>query len=120
MIRRNELVDIPDEPKRFGMPLYKADEYDYFSNLTAFSNAFIGWNYNVLTEDLHTCSLAEGRDYVADKMHDVADQKAIEALDKILIKCGAERKMGDPNEGPSVRYFCRKSSIPASSIPLAR
>ncbi len=24
---------------------------------------------------------------------------------------GAVRKKGDPNEGPSVRYFCRKSSV---------
>lgn len=84
---------------------------NYYSNLTAFSNGFIGWNYKVLTEDLHTCSLAEGCDYVADKMHDDADREAVEALDKILMGYGAVRKKGDPNEGPSLRYFRGKSSV---------
>lgn len=84
---------------------------NFYSNMTAFSNAFIGWNYRVLAENLHTCSLAEGCDYVSDKMHDTADKEVIAALDKILSERGAVRKKGDPNEGPSVRYFCRKSSV---------
>ncbi len=87
------------------------DVKNYYSNQTAFSNAFIGWNYRILSEDLHTCSLAEGCGYVADKMHDAADREVIAALDKILMDGGAVRKKGDPNEGPSVRYFCRKSSV---------
>ncbi len=83
---------------------------NYYSNQTAFSNAFIGWNYKVSAEDPHTCGLAEGCDYVSDKMHDAADREAIEALDHILIEQGAVRKKGDPNEGPSVRYYCGKTS----------
>lgn len=87
------------------------DVKNYYSNVIAFSNGFIGWNYKVLAEDLQTCSLAEGCDYVADKMHVEADREAITALDKILMEFGAVRKKGDPNEGPSLRYFCRKSSV---------
>lgn len=70
-----------------------------------FSNAFIGWNYKVLTEDLRTCSLAEGCDYVADKMHDGADREVIFILDKILTEQGHTRKKGDSNEGPMIRYY---------------
>ncbi|MDE5932884.1 MAG: hypothetical protein K2H40_10455 [Lachnospiraceae bacterium] len=87
------------------------DVKNYYSNSTAFSNAFIGWNYKVLTEDLHTCSLAEGCDYVADKMHDEADREVIFLLDKILTERGYTRKKGDFNEGPSVRYYCGKSAV---------
>lgn len=87
------------------------DVKKYDSNLAIFSSAFIGWNYKVLAEDLHTCSLAEGCDYVADKMHNGADREVIATLNKILTEYGAVRKKGDPNEGPSVRYFCRKSSV---------
>lgn len=86
------------------------DVKNYYSNLTAFSNAFIGWNHKVLAEDPYTCSLAEGCDYVADKMHDAADREVIAVLDKILTEYGAVRKKGDPNEGPSVRYYRGKSS----------
>ena len=76
------------------------DVKNYYSNTIAFSNAFIGWNYKVLTEDLHTCSVAESSDYVADKMHDEADREVIFLLDKILIEHGYTRKKGDPNECP--------------------
>lgn len=69
-----------------------ADVKNYYSNQTAFSNAFIGWNYKILAEDLHTCNLAEGCDYVADKMHNAADREVIAALDKILMDGGADRK----------------------------
>lgn len=77
---------------------------NYFSNMTAFSNGFIGWNYKVLAEDLYTCSLAEGCDYVADKMHNDKDREVVSALDEMLTKQGYIRKRGDANEGPSVRY----------------
>lgn len=87
------------------------DVKNYYSNMTAFSNAFIGWNYKVLAEDMHTCSLAEGCDYVADKMHDEADREVISILDKILIEQGYTRKKGDPNEGPSVRYYRMKQAV---------
>lgn len=87
------------------------DVKNYYSNLTAFGNAFIGWNYKILAEDLHTCSLAEGSDYVADKMHDAADKDVIAALDKILMERGVTRKKGDPNEGPSIRYYRGKASV---------
>ena len=86
------------------------DVKNYYSNQVAFSNAFIGWNYKILSEDLHTCSLSRGSDYVADKMHNPTDREVIAALDKILMEGGAVRKKGDSNEGPSVRYFCKKSS----------
>lgn len=107
---RNVLVVLSSVAKKVKNTQLK-DVKNYYSNLTAFSNGFIGWNYKVAEEDLHTCSLAEGCDYVADKMHDAADKKVIAALDKILMECGAIRKKGDPNEGPSVRYFLRKSSV---------
>lgn len=87
------------------------DVKNYSSNMTTFSNAFIGWNHKVLAEDLYTCSVAEGCDYVADKMHNGADKEVVAALDKILTEHGAVRKKGDPNEEPSIRYFCRKSSV---------
>ena len=83
---------------------------NYYSNSIAFGNAFIGWNYKVLTENLHTCTLAEGCDYVADKIHDEADREVVSVLDKILTESGYTRKKGDFNEGPSVRYYCGKSS----------
>lgn len=80
------------------------------SGINAFSNAFIGWNYRVLAEDLHTCSLAEGCDYVADKMHDEADREVIAILDRVLAEQGCTRKKGDSNEGPMLRYFRRQSA----------
>lgn len=86
------------------------DVKNFYSNSTAFGNAFIGWNYKVLAEDMHTCSLAEGCDYVADKMHDEADREVIFLLDKILTERGCTRKKGDFNEGPSVRYYCGKAA----------
>ncbi len=87
------------------------DVKNYYSNVIAFSNAFIGWNYKILTEDLHTCSLADGCDYVADKMHDESDKEVISTIDNILTEYGYTKKKGDSNEGPSVRYYCRKSSV---------
>ena len=87
------------------------DVKNYYSNSIAFGNAFIGWNYKVLTENLHTCTLAEGCDYVADKIHDEADREVVSVLDKILTESGYTRKKGDFNEGPSVRYYCGKSSV---------
>lgn len=80
------------------------DVKNYYSNMVAFSNAFIGWNYKILAEDLYTCSLAEGCDYVADKMHDEADREVIAILDRALAERGYTRRKGDLNEGPSVRY----------------
>lgn len=86
------------------------DVKNYYSNQIAFSNAFIGWNYKVLAEGLDTCSLAEGCDYVADKMHNTADKDVIAVMDRLLMENGAVRKKGDPNEGPSMRYFRGKAS----------
>ncbi|MDE6918204.1 MAG: hypothetical protein K2P39_15580, partial [Lachnospiraceae bacterium] len=67
-------------------------------------------NHKILAEDLHTCNVAEGCAYVADKMHDKTDRETVEILDRILTEHGAVRRNGDANEGPSVRYFCSKSS----------
>lgn len=82
-----------------------------FSNMLTFSNAFIAWNYKVLAEDFHTCSLAEGCDYVADKMHNKADREVISLLDCLLTKRGYTKTKGDANEGPSVRYCSKKSAV---------
>ncbi|MDE7352222.1 MAG: hypothetical protein K2O06_04145 [Acetatifactor sp.] len=81
------------------------------SGISVFSNAFIGWNYRVLAEDLHTCSLAEGCDYVSDKMHNEADREVIEILDQILMEQGCTRKKADSNEGPMIRYYAAKPTI---------
>ena len=81
------------------------------SGINVFSNAFIGWNYRVLAEDLHTCSLAEGCDYVSDKMHSEADREVIEILDQILMEQGCTRKKADSNEGPMIRYYAAKPTI---------
>jgi len=89
----NHLIDVTDKLK-------KAPEV----------NAFIGWNHKILAEDLHTCNVAEGCEYVADKMHDKTDREVVEILDRILTEYRAVRRKGDANEGPSVRYFCSKSS----------
>lgn len=68
------------------------DVKNYYSNMAAFENAFIGWNYKILAEDLRTCTFTEGCDYVADKMHDTADKEVISILDKIFMEGGAVRK----------------------------
>ena len=86
------------------------DIKNLYSNAVVFGNAMIGWNYRLFAEDANTCSVGEGCDYVADKMHDAADQEVILILDKLLAERGAARKKGDPNEGPSMRYFFRKSA----------
>ena len=80
------------------------DVKNYYSNMVAFSNAFIAWNYKILAEEMCVCSLAQGCDYVADKMHDEADREVIAVLDQTLTERGYTRKKGDLNEGPSVRY----------------
>jgi len=77
---------------------------NYFSHRIAFENGFIGWNYKLLEEGMDTCSVAEGCDYVADKMHTEAEREAVAALDKRLQEVGYIISKGDPNEGPSVRY----------------
>lgn len=79
---------------------------NYFSNKVAFENGFISWNYKLFEEGLDSCSLAEGCDYVADKIHTEAERKLITALDKRLQEEGYTISKGDPNEGPSIRY-CR-------------
>lgn len=87
------------------------DVKNYYSNANTFANAFIGWNYKILIENLLTCSLADGCDYVADKMHDKSDQDVISIIDSILTEYGYTKKKGDSNEGPSIRYYCKKSSV---------
>lgn len=83
---------------------------NYFSHRIAFENGFIGWNYKLLEEGMAGCSLAEGCDYVADKMHTEAERKAIAVLDKKLQEEGYIISKGDPNEGPSVRYIKGKGT----------
>lgn len=87
------------------------DAKNAYSGVMDFSNAFIGWNYKILAEDLSTCSVAEGCGYVADKMHDEEDREVIYALDKILTENGYLMGKGDSNEGPMLRYFYKKSAV---------
>lgn len=82
---------------------------NYFSHMVAFSNAFISWNYKVLKENFHTCTLAEGCDYVADKMHSELEKEVIYAIDKLLLEQGFSVRKGDPNEGPAIRYYRTQS-----------
>ena len=86
-----------------------ANVSNYFSNEVAFSNGFIGWNYKVLQDDLQTYTLAQGCDYVADKMHCEADKEVVYAMDEVLRKKGFSVRRGDPNEGPAIRYYRSKS-----------
>lgn len=86
------------------------DVSNYFSHMVAFSNGFVSWNYKVLKEDLHTCSLAEGCDYVADKMHSEAEKEVMYALDEVLKEQGYTIRKGDPNEGPAIRYYRTQST----------
>lgn len=85
------------------------DVKNYYSCEIAFGNAFIGWNYKVLAEDMHTCSLAEGCDFVADKMHNEADKEVIFSMDKILIENGYTVMQQGLNEGPCVRYCPKRA-----------
>lgn len=91
---------------------------NYFSNLAAFCNGFISWNYKLLQEDFETCSLAEGCDYVADKMHNSADREFVAAMDKTLQEAGFAVGRGDPNEGPAIRYFKSKSAYDFALVSL--
>ena len=86
------------------MNLQLKNAKNYFSHRIAFENGFIGWNYKLLEEGMDACSVAEGCDYVADKMHTEAERKAVAVLDKKLKKAGYISSKGDPNEGPSMRY----------------
>lgn len=82
---------------------------NYFSNMVAFRNGFISWNYKVLKEDLYTCTIGEGCDYVADKMHNELDKEVIYAIDKVLTGQGFSVRKGDLNEGPALRYYRTQS-----------
>ena len=66
---------------------------------------FVSWNYKVLKDDLQTSMLAQGCDYVADKMHTSLDKEVIHVIDKVLTEQGFTVRKGDPNEGPAVRYY---------------
>lgn len=91
------------------MDMQLKDVTNYFSNMVAFSNGFISWNYKILKEEFHTCTIATGADYVADKMHSELDKEVIYAVDKVLTGKGFSSKKGDPNEGPAIRYYRTKS-----------
>ena len=80
-----------------------------YSPDVAFGNAFISWNYKILAEDLHTCSLGEDWGFVGDKMHREADREAVLAMDRTLTEQGYIRKKAAPNEGPSLRYYLGSS-----------
>lgn len=85
------------------------DVKNHFSENVAFSNAFISWNYKILQDGLMKYNLAEGVDYLSDKMHNQSEKDFIEAMDKILINEGFYTGKGDSHEGPSIRYYDNKS-----------
>ncbi|MBO5335888.1 MAG: hypothetical protein J6A94_02000 [Lachnospiraceae bacterium] len=83
---------------------------NYFSCMVAFSNGFISWNYKVLIEELNTCTLAKGCDYVADKMHTEEEKEVVDAIHKVMMENGLSVQKGDLNEGPALRYYRSKST----------
>ncbi len=85
------------------------DVGNYLSNIVAFSIAFVSWNYKVLKEDKNTCRLAQGCDYVADKMHSETDKEVVYSIDKLLVEQGVSVRKGDPNERPAIRYYRTQS-----------
>lgn len=80
-----------------------------FSTASAFSNGFISWNYKVFAEDSGTCSLAQGCTYLTDKLHSSSDRETAALLDSEFFKREYFSAKGDNHEGPSVRYFNKKS-----------
>ncbi len=85
------------------------DVNNFYSNMVAFSNGFVSWNYKVLKDDLQICTLAQGCDYVSDKMHSQEEKEVICIIDKLLMEQGFTMRMGDPNEGPAIRYYRTQS-----------
>ena len=96
------------------------DVKNYFSHMNTFGNGFIGWNYKMLSEDMHTCTLGKGCDYVADKMHSEADRDVIFIMDQLLTERGYARKKGDFNEGPSIRYYRNAAKVYAYALTSDR
>jgi hypothetical protein len=82
---------------------------NHFSSAVVFSNGFISWNHKVFKDDLTHCNLAEGIDYVSDKLHKKEEQAFVEIMNKILIDKGLSTGKGDNNEGPSIRYYGKES-----------
>lgn len=85
------------------------DVKNHFSHSVVFSNGFIGWNYKILKDDLRHCSLAEGAYYMSDKLHKESERDFVETMDKILIDKGFYTGKADNHEGPSIRYYDKKS-----------
>lgn len=118
-------VEYPDDPNVVEVLFLLAqkvkntqmkDVKNDFSHMNMFANGFIGWNYKLLAEDINTCTLAQGCDYVGDKMHSEADRKVICMMDRLLTGMGYTMKKGDFNEGPSVRYYRGKSKVYAYAL----
>lgn len=85
------------------------DVKNHFSNSMVFSNGFISWNYKILKDDLKHCNLADGVYYVSDKLHKQSERDFVEAMDKIFIDKGFYTGRSDNHEGPSIRYYDKKS-----------
>lgn len=83
---------------------------NHMSNMSVFSNAFISWNYKLFTEPVDSCTIGNSYDYVSDKMHRENDKAVIAEMDSRMIQKGFTRSKGDPNEGPSLRYYRTKSA----------
>lgn len=80
------------------------------SNGITYKNGFIGWNYQILAEDKYTCTIGNDTRYLVNKMHIARDKQVIEALNQIFLDVGYSMKIGDSNEGPSLRYMKKSST----------
>ncbi len=85
------------------------DDKNFLSCKSAYKNAFIAWNSKLFSEPIDVCSVGNGCDYVADKMHSDMDKKFVYEMDRILTQTGYICNQGDPNEGPSIRYSRAKT-----------
>lgn len=86
------------------------DVTNCMSNEVAYKNGFIGWNYQILAEDKYTCTIGNDTRYLVNKMHIARDKQVIEALNQIFLDVGYSMKIGDSNEGPSLRYMKKSST----------
>ena len=83
---------------------------NHFSPAVVFRNGFISWNYKIFKDDLTHCNLAEGIYYVSDKLHKKEEQDFVEMMDKILMDKGFSTDKADNHEGPSIRYYDKRSN----------
>ena len=106
---RNVLIVLSLAAKK-SLRVQMKDAGNIYSGMWGYSCGFIGWNYKMFTEDMQTCTLSDGTDYLTDKMHSDADRDLIGAMDSILREQGFTTRRGDRNEGPGIHYFRTKGA----------